>query len=116
MKLLSWNVRGINAANKKCILKHCIFKVKAEMTILQETKIDSSAGDSLGKHLGKYNWLGVPAIGASGGLGIIWDLSHISLDIIETKRSWIGFDIKCISNNLRCNLINVYGPITNDLK
>ncbi|GLJ15813.1 hypothetical protein SUGI_0260790 [Cryptomeria japonica] len=86
MKLITWNVRGINASNKQCILKRFIFKVKAEITIIQETKLDSDGGESFGKCLGSFNWLGIPAVGASGGLGIIWDPRRISLVILKNNR------------------------------
>ncbi|GLJ56099.1 hypothetical protein SUGI_1204380 [Cryptomeria japonica] len=37
-------------------------------TPAEETKLDSVGGDQFGNRLGKFNWTGVPAEGASGGL------------------------------------------------
>ncbi|GLJ41464.1 hypothetical protein SUGI_0858130 [Cryptomeria japonica] len=71
MKVLTWNVRGLNAPNKKRILKHCILASKPELTLIQETTLNQFEIGVFKKKLGHIEWEVIPAVGASGGLGII---------------------------------------------
>jgi exonuclease III len=38
MKILSWNIRGLNARSKQTLLKDRIRKEKPDILLLQETK------------------------------------------------------------------------------
>ena len=52
-------------------------------------------------------------IGASGGLGLIWDHRKVTLDILSTNNNWINGTINRLKSNLELILINVYGPTRN---
>jgi len=74
MKLISWNVRGLNSPSKQRMLKDLIQLEKPSVLFLQEKKGNSA---TLEKVLNKV-WLGncsvsVDTFGASGGLAIIWN-------------------------------------------
>lgn len=52
MKITTWNVRGLNAPNKKRILKQNIIFFESDIILLQETKLNKLEGINLGKKLG----------------------------------------------------------------
>lgn len=52
MKLLTWNVRGLNAPYKQCIFKQCIAKYNLELFLIQETKLNNSEMTNLNIKLG----------------------------------------------------------------
>jgi len=81
MKLISWNVRGLNSPSKHKMIKNLIMQEKPAIVFLQETKSSSTAIDRLSNKI----WVGsssisVDASGASGGLSIIWNPQIVSLD------------------------------------
>lgn len=40
MKLISWNVRGMNSVPKRAVIKDCFRSTKGEFLFLQETKME----------------------------------------------------------------------------
>lgn len=113
MKIIMWNVRGLNAPNKQHILKHCISDSKPDLMLIQEKKMNASEISLFEQKLGARQLKHSPAIGALGGLAIIWDYRTLSFTPLEIKKNWIGGDVVSYKNNLRFKLINVYGPIQN---
>lgn len=39
MKIVSWNVRGLSCSTKRSFLKYSLRSIRAELILLQETKI-----------------------------------------------------------------------------
>ena len=74
MKLISWNIRGLNGPKKNRILKNIIMREKPQVLFLQETKCNSIALARMAAKVwpGSIN-IAVDADGASGGLAIVWD-------------------------------------------
>ncbi|WMV43213.1 hypothetical protein MTR67_036598 [Solanum verrucosum] len=75
VSIVSWNVRGLNQASKRCIIKNLIHEWKADVYCFQETKIQ---GDI--KNLVKDLWANrgvrfcqLEASGTRGGILILWD-------------------------------------------
>lgn len=52
MKLITWNVRGLNAPNKQRIFKRCIAKFNPEVFLIHETKLNNIELTNLNKKLG----------------------------------------------------------------
>ncbi|XP_057855881.1 uncharacterized protein LOC131065401 [Cryptomeria japonica] len=50
-----------------------------------------------------------PALGASGGLAIIWDPRNALFTPIEKRRNWMCGRVNFYNKKLKFNLINVYG-------
>lgn len=46
MKITTWNVRGLNAPNKKRILKLNINSFESDIILLQETKLNKTEGNN----------------------------------------------------------------------
>ncbi|XP_059073561.1 uncharacterized protein LOC131874284 [Cryptomeria japonica] len=90
MKILSWNVGGMNAPNKQRIIKRCLSESKPNIILIQETKMNSSEIDLFEKKLGFRKLKHSPALGALGGSTIIWDPRFSSFSPSEIKHNWIG--------------------------
>ena len=81
LKILSWNVRGVNDLEKRKVIKNFIRIHRVDMICLQETKVQEMNIEmvhSLG--VGRFlNWTALNAEGSAGGILLIWDKSRISL-------------------------------------
>ena len=68
IKILSWNVRGVNDRNKRKLIKALIRSQKVDLVCLQETKmIEMSLG--VVRSLGVRRYLGWGALNARGATG-----------------------------------------------
>jgi exonuclease III len=73
MKINSWNVRGINASDKRNRVKLLIDGMKADIVLLQETKLSQESYDKTLLKWSKWSSFHSPSIGASRGLAILWN-------------------------------------------
>ena len=83
LKLLSWNVRGVNKSTKRKVIKSVIRKQKVDLFCIQETKVQVMSDrvvSSLGS--GRFlDWKALDACGSAGGILICWDKRV--LDLLE---------------------------------
>ena len=113
MHILTWNVRGLNTPNKQRLLKYCNTNTKADIIILQETKLNS---EEMNKFKRSFGWREIkdsPTKGTSGGLAIIWDPRNVSISSIEIHKNCMSGMVKGIRSEFCYRLFNVYGPIHN---
>lgn len=113
MKLLSWNIRGLNSPTKHRGIKNIIMKEKPAIVLIQETKCSSSTIDSLSSKV----WAGSSSIavdssGASGGLAILWNPQVVSLDNFHATLHLIQATFHLIGTSIHGHLTNVYFPQT----
>lgn len=112
LKIVSWNVRGLNNANDRRMVKDLLFNWKADIVCLQETKLDSCNHKLVGQlKFGRWtNFACIDAVGTKGGIISLWD-----------KRDWAGsiilkgsFSITIMLSNLHSgvswSLSGVYAP------
>lgn len=74
-KILSWNVCGLNEANKRLRIKNLLLEWKVDIVYLQETKmkiISISIVRSL-RSCFCVDWVFLPSVAASGGVLVMWD-------------------------------------------
>jgi len=111
MKLLYWNIRGLNCPRKTQILKNMIKQENPQVLFLQETKCDSNILDRLAAKFwpGCHN-IAVDANGASGGLAIIWDSRAIKLNNFHAHRNFLQANFHIIGTNQHGLMTNVYFP------
>lgn len=75
MKLLSWNVRGMNSVDKHTVIKGVVRTTKAGFLFLQETKmdiIDVQVICSL-SYFWEVYFVFALSIGASRGILLLWN-------------------------------------------
>lgn len=110
MRITSWNTRGLNAPNKKRLLKKHLKSFNSEIILIQETKLNKVEGDKISKMLGLWGSIFIEAIGASGGLGIIWNPKKVTLTYQVNNHNWLCASIQSLKSDTKFILINVYGP------
>lgn len=53
------------------------------------------------------------SVGASRGLGFIWNHRRVTLEILSMNSNWISGVVTSMKSNLKFILINIYGRISN---
>ena len=69
IKVISWNVRGVNAPEKRKVIKNFLRNYRADIICLQETKVQEMSV-KLARGLGagrRWNWKTLNAEGSAGG-------------------------------------------------
>jgi len=111
MKMISWNLRGLNSPGKLRILKNMIKTEKPQMCFLQETKCNSiTLGNILTKAWPGCRSVAVDASGASGGLVIAWNSQEVTLSDFHASHHLIQAEFHIRGTNIHGNLSNVYFP------
>lgn len=90
MKLISWNIRGLNSPRKGRLLKNMLMQEKPNILFLRETKCSMIVLEKIAAKA----WPGglvttVDAQGASGGLVILWDARVIQLSNIHANKNFM---------------------------
>ena len=113
IKILSWNVRGVNDRNKRKLIKALIRSQKVDLVCLQETKmIEMSLG--VVRSLGVRRYLGWGALNARGAIGevvVFWDNRVLELVGMEVGLFSISCRFKNCEDGFRWTFSGVYGPI-----
>ena len=118
IKIISWNVRGVNDPDKRKVIKNFLRSYRADLVCLQETKVQEM-NTVMVRSLGvgrRLNWKALDAEGSAGGVLLLWDNSRISL-----VDSMVGsFSISClfrmVENGFQWAFSGVYGPVENRLR
>ena len=108
MKIITWNVRGFNASEKRGRIKQLLESIKGDIILLQETKLSEQFFD---KTLAKWtNWLSVhvEGHGASRGLEILWNAKSIHGILIGPDSNWKLLKVEHF--DLKFLIFNIYGP------
>jgi exonuclease III len=112
IKILSWNVRGLNLEEKRMKIKSLLREWKADVVCFQETKIQVVTRELIQSLWGgaQVDWCYLGAQGASGGILIMWDRR-----VVEKVEEWVGCFTAACSFRSMCDDFNwafagVYGP------
>ena len=75
IKILCWNVRGLNDSEKRKLIKGVVRNQKPDLVCLLETKVKEMSQQMVNSvGIGRFlNWASVDARGAAGGLLLLWD-------------------------------------------
>jgi exonuclease III len=112
LKILSWNVRGLNDRGKRLCIKNMIKDWQADIICLQETKLKLIT-DPIVRSLWRcryVDWLFLGSSGASGGILLMWDSR-----VVEKLKGAVGyFSVSCKFKNVEDHHVwmftGVYGP------
>ncbi|KAL4609846.1 hypothetical protein ACB092_08G010200 [Castanea dentata] len=101
VKIISWNIRGLNEQDKRLRVRNLIRKWEPGVVCLQETKmglINRAVVRSLwGGHV---DWSYLGSCGASGGVLVMWDTRVVN----KTEEAVERFSVLCKA------FTGVYGP------
>ena len=114
IKLLSWNVRGVNESRKRKVIKSVVRKQKVDLFCIQETKIQLMS-ESVVRSLGSgrfLEWKALNACGSAGGMLICWDKRVLELLEWEVGQFSLSCRFKTLENGVIWAFTGVYGPFT----
>ena len=112
LKIVSWNVRGLNEQDKRLQVRNLIRKWKADIVCLQESKLELINRGVIFSLWGGHHvdWLYLGSVGASGGVLLMWDNR-----VVEKLEEAVGrFLVSCKFKNVVDQFVwaftGVYGP------
>lgn len=112
LSVMSWNVRSLNDAAHRELVKDTTSCVRPAVICLQETKISSMTStvllESVGYRLSSYHTL--DAIGTRGGVLLGWDKDVVSLTDIECRLFTISATVRVLMSNNSFKITTCYGP------
>jgi exonuclease III len=117
LRIADWNVRGLNAPNRRTAVKSVIDTMDASIVCLQETKLEiiysSTVLETLGSEFDDYVYL--PAIGTRGGILLAWKSWAVTITDPEFTAHTISAKVST-SSGTPWWLTVVYGPQDNNDK
>lgn len=112
LTILTWNVRGLNDAAHRELVREVITCSKPNIVCLQETKIStfnrSLAYETLGQCLDSFLELG--AQGTRGGILLAWNSDTISVSNATHKTFSITATFSSVTSSSQFMLTTCYGP------
>ena len=116
IKILSWNVRGANNAEKRKLMKAYLRRKKVNLVYFQETKLkEVTCGIIRSLAVGRFvEWVASNAKGASGGILILWDSRVLQLIEVEESSYSLSGKFQNIEDDFTWIFSGVYGPTSNE--
>jgi exonuclease III len=113
MKIISWNIRGLNGRSKQKMLRDMIIEEAPDIVMLQETKCTTEDINRLLPYLWKQGEVvSIDAMGTAGGLALLWNTNSTLMDTFYTTRWSITAAYRLIGSDKPGHLTTVYGPAT----
>jgi exonuclease III len=111
MKIISWNIRGLNGRSKQKMLREMIIVENPDVVLLQETKCTSEDIDRLLPYCWKQGRaISIDATGTAGGVAILWNTTALLMENFYSTRWSITAEYRLIGSNKPGHLTNIYGP------
>lgn len=114
VKVITWNVRGLNRAPKRNLVKSLIHKWKADVYCLQETKLDEDV-ELYAKQLWECRWMRCgfrEAEGSKGGIIMLWDSRVWTGNLIAKGSYSIFYNFVAAQHSFSWNFTCLYAPHT----
>lgn len=112
LSLLSWNVRGLNDAAHRELVRETTVCAKPSVVCLQETKISSMNPTILTETLGQRfsGHCTLDAAGTRGGILLGWDEDVAEVTDVETGQFTITARVRMFLIDACFRLTTCYGP------
>jgi exonuclease III len=112
LKILSWNVRGINELDKRLRIKGLIRDWKVDLVCLMEIKMEVISREVVRSLWGCHHvdWCFMGASGASGGILIMWDRRVVEKVDDCVGRYTLAVSLRNVDDNFLWAFGGVYGP------
>ena len=113
IKILSWNVRGVNDPVKRSVIKGFLISNRVDLVCFQETKVQQmNVGMVRSLGVGRYlNWIALDAEGSAGGILLLWDKRRISLEDSVAGSFSVSCWFRMAEDGFQWVFSGVYGPI-----
>jgi exonuclease III len=111
MKIITWNIRGLNGRSKQRTLRDCIRVENPDILLLQETKcVGEEATDIFRRCWRGCDSLHMDSNRATGGLEILWNPTTIIIDRPFSTVGTLTTHFKVIGSTKEGVITNAYGP------
>ena len=93
MRITSWNARGLIAPSKKRLIKQYLKIFNSKIILIQETKLSKIESSKFSMMVGIWDSIVTKAIGASGGLAILWNPRRVVIKHLVNNNNWLCVSI-----------------------
>ena len=112
LRLLSWNVRGLNNPQKREVCKNLLKEWKCDIVCFQETKLSSLNSFVVRSLWGSpfLDWVVIDAINTTGGVLLVWDKRVFEKVDCAVGRFSVNVLFKGVVDDFVWACSGVYGP------
>jgi exonuclease III len=111
MKIVTWNIRGLNGISKQRTLRDCIRVENPDILLLQETKcVGEEAEDIFWRCWRVCDSIHMDSNGVAGGLEILWNPTTVIIDQPFSTVGMLMTHFKVIGSTKEGMITNAYGP------
>ena len=111
MKVITWNIRGLNNPRKQRILRSILKQEQPDLCFIQETKCNTDRMETISQQQWcKYKMVAIGGNQMAGGILTLWNPQVLILIAVEEKRHTLAVHMKIIGNTEKILCNNVYGP------
>lgn len=113
VRVMSWNIRGVNNSTAKRNCRELVVKNKPNIVCLQETKSENWAANMRRYFLckDKYEMCFQPSRGNSGGLAMFWDIGVLRMVALAQSQNWMWLTFEVKAGGHKVHLVNIYSPL-----
>ena len=87
MKVINWNIRGLNSPRKQRILRDKLKQEQPDLYFIQEMKCTTDRMEEINKqHWRKYKMVSIEDHQRSGGILMLWNPQILNLIAVEATR------------------------------
>ena len=118
LKILSWNVRGLNDCRKRSIVKNLLREWKCNVIYLQETKLTGLDRQMVGSlwSCPYVDWVALDAVQTAGGVLMMWDRRVLERLEFMVGSFFVSVRWQRVGDGFSWACSGVYGPIDNNAR
>ena len=109
MKIITWNIRGLNNSHKLDIVQNFVREKKSDLLLLQETKMEKERAKKI-KSFNEYYLKASSLEGALGGTIMLWKKSYYSSFVLNERKHFMVVRITSINQNYEWYIVNMCAP------
>ena len=107
MKIITWNIRGLNSSHKLDIVQNFVREKKLDILLLQETKMEKERAEKI-KSFNEYYLKASSSEGASGVTVMLWKKSYLLGFFLNESNHFMMVKITSINQNYEWYIVNMY--------
>ena len=111
MKIITWNIRGLNSSHKLYIVQNFVREKKMDILLLQETKMEKERFEKI-KYFNEYCLKASILEGTLGGTIILWKKSYFLGFVLNERKHFMMVKMTSINQNYEWYIVNMYAPNT----